>query len=177
MEARDEQHVGLPVTSERELLAVYDRWVSEVHRYAMRLTGGDRSRSEDLTQETFLRLLRDARSGGRVVVDVSWLIVTLRNRFIDELRSADRAERRLRLVQGGERFDGSPVAGPASASELLGELPDRQRAALVLRYVDDLSVAQTADALALSVHATESLLARGRAELRRRLEKGVSNAG
>ena len=51
--------------------------------------------------------------------------------------------------------------------ELLRTVSDRQRAALVLRYVDDLSVAEVAESLGLTVHATESLLARARGELRR----------
>ena len=44
----------------------------------------------------------------------------------------------------------------------LERLPDRQRAALVLRYLDEFSVTEVADAMDLTYTAVESLLARGR---------------
>ncbi|MBA3378784.1 MAG: hypothetical protein H0T93_07865 [Chloroflexia bacterium] len=49
----------------------------------------------------------------------------------------------------------------------LDRLPPRQRGALVLRYFDDCDVGTTAKHLGLSVHATESLPARGRTAFRR----------
>ena len=49
--------------------------------------------------------------------------------------------------------------------EALDRVSPRQRAALVLRYLDDYSVQQVADALDLSYQGTESLLARGRRSL------------
>ena len=49
----------------------------------------------------------------------------------------------------------------------LNALPALQRAALGLRYLDDLPVPEVARLLGRSVHATESLLVRGREGLRR----------
>ncbi|HRE02540.1 MAG TPA: sigma-70 family RNA polymerase sigma factor, partial [Ilumatobacteraceae bacterium] len=100
----------------------------------------------------------------------------IRNRFIDGARAAAGEERRLRLVAvtdaepvvdgpdvsdgaagsaerdghdaGGGEGDGNDVAAA------MARLSDRDRAALVLRYVDELSVAQVAAELNLSVHAT-----------------------
>ena len=46
-------------------------------------------------------------------------------------------------------------------------LPPQQRAALTLRYLDGLPVAEVAGHLGRSVHATETLLVRSRAALRR----------
>jgi RNA polymerase sigma factor (sigma-70 family) len=48
----------------------------------------------------------------------------------------------------------------------LATLPARQRAALVLRYYEDLSEQETADLLGCSVAAAKSLVARGSQELR-----------
>ncbi|HEX2196343.1 MAG TPA: sigma-70 family RNA polymerase sigma factor [Actinomycetota bacterium] len=50
--------------------------------------------------------------------------------------------------------------------EALRKLPYRQRAALVLRYYEDLSERQTADALGCSVSAVKSLVTRGLQVLR-----------
>ena len=53
------------------------------------------------------------------------------------------------------------------ARETLGELAPQHRAALTLRYLDDLSVPEVADHLQRSVHATEALLVRARTAFRR----------
>jgi DNA-directed RNA polymerase specialized sigma24 family protein len=50
------------------------------------------------------------------------------------------------------------------------ELPPRQRAALVLRYYEDLSEHDAAQTLGCSVAAMKSLVARGTSALRERIE-------
>ncbi len=53
----------------------------------------------------------------------------------------------------------------------LGSLPTNQRSVIVLRYLDDWSVAEIADGLGLTYRAVESLLARARRSLRTALEE------
>jgi DNA-directed RNA polymerase specialized sigma24 family protein len=55
--------------------------------------------------------------------------------------------------------------GGSEALGCLGLLGDTQRAALIFRYVDDMSVAEVAEQLDRSLSATESLLARARRNL------------
>ena len=55
---------------------------------------------------------------------------------------------------------------PRRTIAALARLPDDQRVALILRYVDDLTVADVANELGRSVRATESLLVRARRTLR-----------
>jgi len=59
-----------------------------------------------------------------------------------------------------------------AAHAALSRLPAQQRAALVLRYLDGLPVAEVAAHLGRSLHATETLLARSRAALRRVYREG-----
>ena len=59
------------------------------------------------------------------------------------------------------------VLDAQAAHAALGRLPTPQRSALVLRYLDGLSVPDVAEHLGRSVHATETLLVRARAALRR----------
>ncbi len=147
------------VVDEASLVACYDESVSTVYRYASRLTGNDRARTDDLVQEVYLQLVRAARDGTVTVVGIGWLITSARHRFLDRIRAERREERRLQLVD--------PLPNPAHPDVPgLASLPDRERAALVLRYLDDLPVAPVADELGLSVHATESLLARARRRMR-----------
>jgi DNA-directed RNA polymerase specialized sigma24 family protein len=55
----------------------------------------------------------------------------------------------------------------------LGRLPERQRAALVLRFYEDLSEQQTADALETTVAAVKALVQRGAKALRFQLEEAA----
>ncbi len=164
----DEQH------PEHALLALYDRSVDDLHRYASRLTGGDRARAEELVQETYLGVLRRLRAGERLELSTGYLIAACRSRFLDDLKAAERRHRReLRAVRDA-RATTAGTPDPAAtvdhlATDALATLPPDQRAALVLRYVDDLAVLDVARHLGRSIHATESLLARARTALRAHL--------
>ena len=124
---------------------------------------GSRTVAEDLTGETFLHASRRFASGRGAEVTPAWLVTVARRRLIDHWRSTSAHDRRvLRLAH-------EPVPAEAPASDpdgrvdrALGSLPDRQRAVLVLRYLDEFSVSEVADALDLSYKATESLLSRAR---------------
>jgi RNA polymerase sigma-70 factor (ECF subfamily) len=152
-------------TTDQAVLDLYDRSLIEVYRYASRLTGNDRAATDELVQDTFLDLVRHVRSGGEMPTDVGWLIVTCRHRFLDSMRAQ---RRRLRREEAAVSDRSRRTTGAVDDARLdaLVLLPTDQRAALVLRYVDDLPVPEVARQLGRSVHATESLLARARAALR-----------
>jgi RNA polymerase sigma-70 factor (ECF subfamily) len=157
-----------------DVVACYRATVREVHRYLSKLTAGDRALTEDLTQETYLSLVRALPMSGPGVLSLPWLLTTARHAFLQRLRAGGRQQaRELRSASpvphsGG--VDQAVVAGD-EARRLLGTLPDDQRAALVLRYVDDLPVAEIARLLGRSVRATESLLARATTTLRRTVQE------
>jgi RNA polymerase sigma-70 factor, ECF subfamily len=145
--------------------------VGPAHRSASRLCGGDRLRSEDLVQEAFMDLVREIRSGRITTVDVGWVIVAVRHRFLDSMRRREREERKLRLVWSRDQATANDAVDLSSerVTARLSRLPEAQRAAVLLHHVDGLSISQVAAALDRSTHATESLLARGREQLRRLL--------
>ena len=153
----------------------YERSFADVAAYALRLTGGRRAAAEDLGHDAYLAMVR-AWGDGRVDhLDTGWLIVVVRQRFLNSVRDGRRENRRLRLVHGSgssAELARADTSAGSSMEALLSGLPDRARAALVLRYVDDLSVAAVADGLGLTVRATESLLARARGQIRREQREG-----
>ena len=149
------------VSTEAGLLACYDATFASVYRYSSRFTG-DRSAAEDVTQEAYVRLVRAARSGQLATVGVGWLITTARRVWLDRVR-ADGRERARLLVVASELPRAHDTDNSAA---LLAGLNDRERAALVLRYVDDLPVTEVADLLGASVRATESLLQRAKRRAR-----------
>lgn len=151
------------VRTEDGFMACYRATFAGVYRYAAMLCGPDRASAEDLVHDVYLGALASAKRGVLAEVSVGYLTTAARHRFLDRIRSAHREERRLRLVTAGVEPDDVVTPMPA----LLAELPDRERALLVLRYVDDLTMAQAADELGISVHAAESLAARAMRRLRR----------
>lgn len=159
------------VGTEQGLLVCYDAAFDEVYRYAARLTRS-RAEAEDLTQEVFVRLVRAARAGSVTTVGIGWLITTLRHLFIDRARSVTAERARLVLVAS------RPAAEPMVEDHqpwLVG-LSDRERAALVFRYVDNLPVGEVAALLGASVRATESLLQRAKRRVQKNHVRGVAPA-
>jgi RNA polymerase sigma-70 factor (ECF subfamily) len=151
-----------------DLLAVLDAELGNVFSFILRRCG-DRAVAEDLTSDVFLRAVREAKLG-RTVVTPAWLTTVARNRLIDHWRRTARERRRLQLAWSGPDSDewtddGSPLE-PEVVHQVMGGLAPAYQAVLSLRYLDDLSVPEVADALGRSVHATESLLVRARRAFR-----------
>lgn len=129
---------------------------------------GTRSVAEDLTAETFLDAARHIDRGHGQELTVGWLITVARRRLVDHWRTMDAKRRRFdRLAAEVDRTqrlatDVDPVTDSADVDAALASLSTIYRAALVLRYVDDFSVSEVADALGRTYKATESLLGRAR---------------
>lgn len=158
----------------RSFAQLYDEAMPQVYRYLLRGAAGSQALAEDLTQETFTAAIHEIDRGHGEVVSVAWLITVARHRLVDHYRRAEREERKLQLVASSTEADVEPAfehLDGGLAADVLGTLPPAQRAAVVLRYLDDLTVADVAESLGKSVHATESLLARARSAIGRRLQE------
>jgi RNA polymerase sigma-70 factor (sigma-E family) len=144
---------------------LYARHAPGAVRLAYLLTG-DHALAEDLVQEAFVRLygrFRDLRDPEAFAAYLRATVVNLaRSHF-----------RRRRVERAYLQREGVP---PGSSSEEVGRrqemwealqsLPLRQRAAIVLRYYEDLTEAQTADVLRCPVGTVKSLVSRGIERLR-----------
>ena len=133
--------------------------------------------AEDATQQVFLSAHSALLTGTRVRNYGSWLAAIARN----ECRGRINAGMRSPLPVADEDLEAvasstDDVERRLQVQELktaLSELPDRQREALVLRYVYGLRYGEVATALGLSRPATEALLFRARRALRIRLRPVV----
>jgi len=146
----------------------YDVMLPRVYGYLLTRCGRNMHLAEELTQETFVEAVRSRRSfrGGD---SAAWLIGIARHRLVDHFRREERRGRGLlRLFTHHEPQVVSLVPDATDdIAEALGALPATQRAAIVLRYVDDLPVREVARLLGRSEGAIESLLSRGKETLRR----------
>jgi RNA polymerase sigma-70 factor (ECF subfamily) len=157
-----------PATREELLSQTYRSTLPDVFGYLLRRLDGQRAEAEELTQETYLAYVMALRDGEPIERPAAWLQTVARNKLVDHLR---RRGRRVR-VEARLSSDEPVIFHSRSETEsLLHELPPAQRTAMVLRYLDDLSVAEVAGLLDRSVRATESLLARARRTLSDRIER------
>ncbi len=148
--------------------AWYEGALPRVYGYVLDAAGGARSVAEEITQEAFVEAVRArAKFDGRAD-PVTWVCAIARHKVADHYRRLQREERRrLRLLseRQGEETDASERRRSEDRDAVLralAELPPMQRAALILRYLDDLPVGEVARLLGKSEGAVGSLLTRGK---------------
>jgi RNA polymerase sigma-70 factor, ECF subfamily len=161
-----------PLTGGRAFTAFYEDALPAVYGYLLARVAGDAATAEELTQEAFVAAVSELRKGRAVEHPRAWVVGIARHKLLDHLRRAAREERALGRASEHEPIDESLLEPEAHdhaprARAALAVLPAAQRAALVLRHLEGLSPAEVAGALGRSLHATESLLARGREGFKR----------
>ncbi len=152
--------------------------LKSISHYAFRMLGNTKD-TEDITQETFLRLWTHADSWRGEKSSVStWLHRIAHNLCIDYLRkdkSALTSEYMDELDMDDRAMDrtiDSPMEVPENADKLaalkqaLEMLPERQRSALLLNHYHGFSNREIAEIMDISVDALESILARARRGLK-----------
>ena len=157
-----------------DLLAIYDDSLPSVYGYLLARCGRA-ALAEDLTAETFLAAVDAVRRQPPPPVSTAWLIGVARHKLVDHWRRTGREERGLTVVAGSEPVHDDPwdVALDAMrAQATLDVIAPQHRAALTLRYLDDLPVPEVAAVLDRTVHATEALLVRARLAFRRAYTDG-----
>jgi RNA polymerase sigma-70 factor (ECF subfamily) len=161
-----------------QVLGIYPQALPRVYGYLLPRCA-DTAIAEDLTAETFLAALTAADQPDPPEVTVAWLVGVARHKLVDHWRQVGREKRALTASEPGNETVDDPwdeVLDASAAYAALGRLPGQQRAALTLRYLDDLPVAEVAAHLGRSVHATETLLVRARTALRRVYQGERDNA-
>jgi RNA polymerase sigma-70 factor (ECF subfamily) len=134
---------------------------------------GNATDAEDVAQEAMLRVWTHAPRWQPLAAFRTWLTRVVVNLCLDRKRRA----RWVALEAAGELVDPAPGAGDKTEHDereqqlavAIAELPARQRTAIMLTYSEGMSNAQVADILGTSVSAVETLLVRGKQNLRARL--------
>ena len=150
--------------------AIYHRALPQVYGYLLPRCGSA-AVAEDLTAETFMAAVAATRRDDPPEVTVPWLVGVARHKLVDHWRRVAREERSLAAAEASVD---DPWQDPweewldaEAAHAALARLSPQHRSALTLRYLDGLPVAEVAGHLGRSLHATETLLTRARAALRR----------
>jgi RNA polymerase sigma factor (sigma-70 family) len=150
---------------------IYRRYHQPLRSFAARLLHAARDDADDVVQEAFIRARRGLLATDGPMALRAWLYMIVRNCALDTLR----AQRRTHALD--DEMTISAVGAPDPAQSLaqrcelrelltaIGDLPDRQRHALVLREFDGRSHVETARLLHTTVAATKSLIIRARTNL------------
>jgi RNA polymerase sigma-70 factor (sigma-E family) len=152
------------------------------HRQAVRLAYllcGDHHQAEDIVSDAFAKVYTQWRKG-RVDDVAAYLrraVVNetnskLRRRYLERREAAKRSgdDRGVRLVD-------DQAADRDVVWQAIQRLPERQRQAVVLRYYQDLSEADTAATLGVSVGTVKSQVSRGLARMQELLATTAPTAG
>ena len=135
---------------------LYDRFSNLVFTLAIRMLKV-RSDAEDLLQEVFVQVWRQAQSYSvQRGSPEAWIVNIARSRAIDKIRSIRRMEKSFVLTDDPARAESSDnVESSAAESEAriamnsaLANLPETQRKVLELAYFDGLTQTEIANRLA-----------------------------
>jgi RNA polymerase sigma-70 factor (ECF subfamily) len=159
---------------------LYDHYHSSVHRFLFYRTRSQQL-AEDLTSETFFRALRSMSGFRWQGKDFgAWLMTIARNLATDHFKAG---RTRLELTTEDMALHDDATEGPEEAvlagltNEILlaalGELPGEQRDCLVMRFLQGMSIAETAAVLGRSDGAVKQLQLRGVRNLARLMPDGI----
>lgn len=160
---------------QRALRLLMDRHMQRVIALAERIVGGNAD-ADDIAQEAFLRVWAKAAtfdaSVGRFT---SWMYRIVFNLALDRRRS-------MKRPVPIEEAEDVPAHGPGQLEALvahengraidraLSRLSDRQRAAIALFHMDELSCREAGEIMGLSESAFDSLLNRARKTLKQEVQ-------
>ncbi len=156
----------------------FTRFVRE-HTAELLRTGylltGDGGAAEELVQDTLVRLFPKWHLVAQADVPLAYVRRSLANGFVNHTRRASRREFAVEILPEG--IDDHDSAGQLDDRDeiwaMLRTLPDRQRAALVLRYFHDLPDDEIGTALGCREGTVRSLVSRGLAALREHAGRGA----
>ena len=155
--------------------SLYEQCAPLVYRFLRRRLDGDDEIVQDLTEDVFVKAYEKLdRYVERGLPFTAWLYRIAHNHLVDYLRTLPRlcASSLDAVAEVPERAASaafSRVLDQQSLEPALARLTPEQRQAVELRFIEGMSVAETAETMGRSDEAVKKLQARALANLRRHL--------
>jgi len=169
---------GLNNSEAGDVIGIYRETVQELYRFVSRRSGGSRDLAEDITQETYLRAVREWRGGRLPDVPLAWLQTVARNLLLNHYRR--KTPELIEAARIDALFDDGPPDGPDVAALVywgLARLGRRRGELLEAFYLEGKRTATIAREFGISERAVEGRLRRARQALRTRLERLITQNG
>jgi len=166
---------GAPAPEADLTRALFEQYGSQIFRYCLHQLGS-REEAEDAMQSTFLNAFRGIKRGIVPELESAWLFKIAQNVCLSRRRSTWRRDR-IESPTDFELVEELTPAPSRRADELMGlqdvleQMPENQRRAILLREWQGLSYHEIADELELSQAAVETLIFRARRALAQGLEE------
>ena len=149
--------------------SLIDEHYSFVFGFLYRLSGS-RADAEDLTQQTFLSACANLQQLREPAKARGWLCTIGRNAFLKLVSKRKTPNVDLDSVpEVAETTDPSTEIDGEQLQNLLNQMPEEFRSAVVLFYYEGCSYREIADRMEIPIGTVMSRLARGKAWLRRRM--------
>ncbi|MEP6833889.1 MAG: sigma-70 family RNA polymerase sigma factor [Gemmatimonas sp.] len=165
--------------SEAQLRTIYASTVDALYGYASRKCGGERELAEDVTQEVWLRAVREWPRTGAPDNPLAWLTTVARNLLINHYRKKQGVpldsvspEEILAAVEDGRASDSAEIASIMTRAMTL--MPASEAELLEAFHYERKKVSQLAVVYGTTERAIEGRLRRARERLRTVLAESTS---
>ena len=167
-------------------MAVVAHYQTPLLRYVGRMLGRTDHETEDIVQETFIRLHHQVQGHGPQSIKslTPWLFRVAHNQTLDVLRKRARKQRRpqnqteAEALAPQELADEMDALGEVLRQEArqvalreLAQLDEQQRQVLLLKVIQGMSLRQVAEVVGVSLSTVNYRLNQGLSELARRLRQ------
>lgn len=149
--------------TDEEFEEIYHRHVDTVYRVCFSFMKNVAD-TEDMVQETFLKLLSGKKEFASEEHEKAWLIVTASNTCKDELR---RFKRRLQYISACLKPESGGRTGEEGILELIWSLPPKYKEVVYLHYYEGYQAAEIAGMLHCPASTVRNRLSRARKLLQR----------
>ena len=162
----------LLANDERAFARLMKRYLRPVRRYFLVQTGGNEALSDDLTQETFVRVWRGLDSYKRLASFGTWVyriaFTTLQNHIAAEKHYVSIDDEKIRptlqaLTEESTSIDSGEVAALHRA---IGCLNESEKTCITLFYLEEMSIKEIMAVTEMAEGTVKSALSRGREHLR-----------
>ena len=152
----------------RRFVAVYEQYHEKMEMIALHILGSQHD-AEDAVQNAFLQMIRNIKKIYEIPCEELpfWIISIVKNEALMILRK----KRNVVPLEDWDRFERSAGGGYTELVELFRQLPETYRAVLEMKLLIGYTDREIAQKLGLSETAVSSRASRGRALLRKLIEK------
>jgi RNA polymerase sigma-70 factor (ECF subfamily) len=148
--------------------SLLDKYNNQIYGFCMRMLA-NKNLAEDIAQETWLRVIQNAKNYSPKAQASTWIITIAKNLCLDEIRKTAKFEE---LDAETENLTQDPsencleylskASDTETVKQALDQLTDRHRTVLCLWIYDECSLAELAIQLKISVNAVKVLLHRAK---------------
>lgn len=181
-EKTDEEMVSLVLESQDFFACIVDRYEEKLRRYIMRISASTREDAEDLLQEVFIKVYRNLNDFDQNLKFSSWIYRIAHNQVISQWRKLrsrpsvlkfEADEDFLKYLSTDEdlaldterKFTGEDVR------EMIGDLDDKYREVLVLKYLEEKDYKEISDILEKPLGTVATLINRAKKQFKEISEK------